>query len=147
MCEKTKRVVWIVPLNATDNENIEEDTDNIKEFNNNVPVFLGNFANLTNNHIIMLEQLDKLFNNEKYESFFNIGSIFIDQFILHIHIFDKKLTQYSSPISKYQQGTRLNKFLNIKTVINLLKLGINTNKYEYYNDKDNKYNCESLFYY
>jgi hypothetical protein len=145
MCETTKRVVWIVPINATNSENIKE--TNELDFNNDIPEFLGNYASLTINHIKMLKQLDNLFNNEIYECFFNIGSIFIDQFILHIHIFNKKLTQYSSPISKYQQGTRLNKFLSIKNIINLLNLGINTNKYEYYNDKDNKYNCVSLFYY
>ena len=139
ICDKSKNVVWIVPLNATYSEKIKEENEN--EFNN-IPTFLGNFANLNKNHISMLEQLNKLFNNEIYECFLNIGSISPPQFSLHVHVFKKKYIQYNNSIAILQQGTRIEKFLNTKTVINLLILGINTNNYEYFNDKN--YNINFL---
>ena len=141
MCEKSKRVVWIVPLNATYNEEFEE--ANKTEFNdseiNYVPIYLGHFTHLTINHINMLEQLNKLFNNEIYESFFNIGSILPAQFSLHAHVFTRNETYYTNPIAPLQQGSRIDKFLNTKTVLNLLNLSKKYN-YEYYNN----YDCELL---
>ena len=144
MCEKSKRVVWIIPLNATHSEKIEEDNktefnDSKNNENNYVPIYLGHFAHLTINHINMLEQLNKLFNNEIYESFFNIGSILPTQFSLHIHVFNRTEVLYKHSNAPLQQGSRLEKFLNTKTVLNLLNLS-KKYKFEYYN----KYNCELL---
>jgi hypothetical protein len=130
ICDKHKSVIWIVPLNSTHSEKIKE--DNEEEFQN-VPIFIGNFANLNYNHINMLNELNKLFNTEIYECFFNIGSIISEQFSLHVHRFNINISHYSSFFAKYQQGSRLEKLISTKTVINLLNLGKKYN-YEYYNN-------------
>jgi hypothetical protein len=144
ICEKIKSVVWIVPLNATYSDKIKdtnknkENKDN-KVIFNNVPKFLGNYANLNESHVPMLKQLNKLFNNEIYECFFNISSISPPQFSLHVHVFKKKNIHYNNPIAILQQGSRIDKFLNSKTVLNLLNLSKKYN-YDYYNDyTENKY--------
>ena len=66
----------------------------------------------------------QLFNNEIYECFFNIGSISPIQFSLHVHVFEKKNIHYNNPLASLQQGSRIDKFLNTKTVLNLLILCI-----------------------
>ena len=137
ICDKIKNVIWIVPLNATFSTNTKE--ENELEFSNNqipsnqIPSFIGNFLYLNNEHIKMLETLNNLFNNETYECFFNISSITPIQFCLHAHAFNRNNIQYSNPVATLQQGSRIEKFFNIKTIINCLKLG-KIYKNEYYNE-------------
>ena len=140
-----KSVVWIVPVNATDNENIIEDKNEIsffteKEFT--IPTYLGNFTYLNENHIKMLKTLAELFNTEYQEGFFNINSILPSQYSLHIHIFPRKINNnnlhYKNTITDLQQGTRIDKFVSIHTIINFIKF-----KYYYYN----KYECKTISYF
>jgi hypothetical protein len=122
VCEKIKSVVWIVPLNSTESEDIPNQKPNN---------YIGNFLYLNSEHIKMLDALNKLFNNDIYECFLNMGSIALVGFSLHVHVFKKKEVQYSNPTAILQQGSRIDKFLSTKTAVNVLKLGI-TNNYEYY---------------
>jgi len=142
MCEKNKRVIWILPLNATDCENLKEDEDNLNLFKNNIPIYLGNFTSLNITHIPMLNQLIKLFNNETLECFFNIGSILPKQYSIHSQVFNRKLTYYDHSIATLQQGSRINNFVNINTFINLLNLGYTCNNYQYFNNE--KYHINLL---
>ena len=135
ICDKIKNVVWIVPLNATYSEKIKEDNEEI--FNNNIPAYLGTCLNVNKEHIYMLEIFNKIFKINGKECYFNIASIMPVQNSLHIHIFSKNY--YKSLLSQFEQGSRLEKFINTNTVINFLKLGIKYN-YEYYNN----YKCELI---
>jgi hypothetical protein len=143
--EETKSIVWIVPFHSTDNENISELLENLKQkpykitdkklFNliqklkYKMPNFLGNFLYLNNNHLPMLNELDRLFNNQFQEGFFNISSITNEQFALHMHIYPYDKIRYNHPIAILQQGSRIDKFISIKTIINFLVF----NK-DYYNN-------------
>ena len=145
ICEETKSVVWVIPLNATYDENIKEinnKKNNKDEFfidNSLIPDFLGNFLYLNKNHIYMLEMLIELFNNNKNECVINTSSIRSVQFCLHIQILKKKM--YKQTFAPLEQGLRLDKFISINKIINLLKLGKKHN-YEYYNN----YKCELIIF-
>ena len=137
----TKSVVWIVPLNFTDNENVNENEDVIfteKLFQLSKYKCLGNFTYLNEKHIHMLKTLKNLYNNEQYEGFFNTSSILPVQYILHIHIFNRKDIKWNNPTTFFSQGTRIDKFLSIDNVINFINFNPN-----YFNN----YESESLSYF
>ena len=143
ICEETKSVVWVIPINATYDENIKEINDNKKAElfidNKLIPEFLGNFLYLNQNHIYMLEMLIELFNNKSQECFINISSIRSVQFCLHIQVLKKQM--YKQTFAPLEQGLRLDKFISIINLINLIKLG-NKYNYEYYNN----YKCELIIF-
>jgi len=135
ICEPTKSVIWVVPLNSTYSENIEENNDNKSLFNNNIPIYLGNILYLNKNHIFLLKTLIKLFNNSEQECFLHIGSIRAVQFSLHIHLLKKQY--YKNSFSTLEQGTRINKFISLYTIINLLEFSKIYN-FDYYNNYNNE---------
>ena len=122
--EIDKHVVWIVPFNTTNDEYISVST---------LP-FLGNFTYLEyEKHKLMLETLNSLYFKQGKSCFFNIGSILPEQFCLHAQIILNDT--YQSRFIMFEQGSRLNKFITITTILNFLKL-----KSDYYKN----YNCETL---
>jgi len=135
ICEPTKSVIWVVPLNSTYSENIEEDNVNKSLFNNDIPIYLGNILYLNKNHIFLLKTLIKLFNNSEQECFLHIGSIRSTQFSLHIQLLKKEY--YKNNFSKLEQGTRLNKFISLYTIINLLEFS-SIYDFDYYNNYNNE---------
>jgi hypothetical protein len=128
-----KKVIWIVPLNATYSEFVNEPPD--EYFKDNIPPFLGNCLHLNKSHITMLTIFNKLYYIDNEECFFNIASLQAIAYSIHIHVF-KNFT-YKSSISIYEQGSRIDKFLNTKTIINVLNL---SKDYDYYNN----YNTQIL---
>lgn len=130
-----KKVVWIVPLNATYSEVVNEPPDVF--FKENIPPFLGNCLNLNKSHISMLEIFNKLYYIDNEECFFNIASLQTTAYSMHIHVF-QNLT-YKSSMAIYEQGSRIDKFLNTKTTINMLNLS-KVYDYDYYNN----YNTQML---
>ena len=135
ICEPTKSVIWVIPLNSTYSENIEENNDNKSLFNNDIPVYLGNILYLNKNHIFLLKTLIKLFNNSEQECFLHIGSIRSTQFSLHIQLLKKEY--YKNNFSNLEQGTRLNKFISLYTIINLLEFS-SIYGLDYYNNYNNE---------
>lgn len=135
ICEPTKSVIWVIPLNSTYSENIEENNDNKSLFNNDIPVYLGNILYLNKNHIFLLKTLIKLFNNSEQECFLHIGSIRSTQFSLHIQLLKKEY--YKNNFSNLEQGTRLNKFISLYTIINLLEFS-SIYDFDYYNNYNNE---------
>jgi len=135
ICEPTKSVIWVIPLNSTYSENIEEDNVNKSLFNNDIPIYLGNILYLNKNHIFLLKTLIELFNNSEQECFLHIGSIRSTQFSLHIQLLKKEY--YKNNFSKLEQGTRLNKFISLYTIINLLEFS-SIYGLDYYNNYNNE---------
>jgi hypothetical protein len=143
--EKNKSVVWIVPVNATDNENIIENQEDIRLFTENgvtIHDYLGNFTFLNDTHIPMLKELAKLFNTDNQEGFFNISSSLPAQYTLHLQVFPNKINNtdihYKHSIANLQQGTRIDKHISIYTIINFIIF-----KSNYYNN----YNCKTISYF
>jgi len=126
--EKNKRVIWVVPFNATHNESINDSFDGFDGFDGfdddiNKPKYINNFMNLNNkNHIKVLEIIKNKYMNKDYECFLNIASITPQQVCLHIHIMSTG--HYKSIFSSLEQGSKIEKMLNIVKVINFLKLNI-----------------------
>ena len=135
ICEPTKSVIWVVHLNSTYSENIKEDNVNKSLFNNDIPIYLGNILYLNKNHIFLLKTLIKLFNNSEQECFLHIGSIRSTQFSLHIQLLKKEY--YKNNFSNLEQGTRLNKFISLYTIINLLEFS-SIYGLDYYNNYNNE---------
>ena len=128
--EEKKRVIWVVPFNATMTEKLNDSFDDFKNIydKNNEPKFIQNFMNLNNeNHIKVLEIIKNKYATNIYSCFLNIGCITPQQVCLHIHVIDTNY--YKSTFASLEQGSRLDKMLDIKKVINILKL----NK-SYYNE-------------
>ena len=138
--EKTKKVIWIVPLNSSHNDNINNNiNDDLNEFNDtNLSKeyklkYLKNFIDLTINHIPLLNEINKLYYTNKVSCFINSGSFAPIGSNFHIHVFENEM--YRSSFETYEQGSKIQKLLNTKTAKNLLMLEPN-----YYN----KYKCETL---
>jgi hypothetical protein len=137
--EDTKRVIWVVPFNATMIDKLDDDFTDFIDFKNiydkdNEPKFIQNFMNLNNEkHIKVLEIIRNKYATNNYSCFLNIGCITPQQVCLHVHVIDTNY--YKSTFVGLEQGSRLEKMLDIKKVINILKL----NK-SYYN----KFKCDVL---
>lgn len=117
--EVTKNVIWVVPLNATNVESINESI--------NVSKYLGNITDLNFSHIKLLKFINSLdFNGRK--CYINNISITPTQFCLHIHVLDKE--NYKTSFASFEQGGRLNSMISISYIINVLNL---------YNDYFNNY--------
>ena len=126
----TKLIVWVVPFNATvDTDDIN---DSFKGFDNNPntikPTYVGNFTDLNNNHLQMLNEIKNLYN--KYNICdINMQSIYPLYNCFHFHIFNNNL--YKDLFSLNELGSRLIGQLSITTIINNINW-----KNNYYNDFD-----------
>jgi hypothetical protein len=68
----------------------------------------------------MLNQIKKLYVNEKTFCNLNMQSISPSNFCLHVHILNRE--QYKSTFSNYEQGTRVKSMLDVNLAFNNLKL-------------------------
>ena len=108
------------------------DDDNFDEFEHlfkseeNKPLYIGNFMDLNNTHLPMLEQIKLLYLKDDNECSLNIQSITPIYYCLHFHVVSK--AYYISNFTKHELGLRLYASLNIIRILN------NINFYEkYYN--------------
>ena len=112
--ELTKNVIWVVPLNSTSIENINESI--------NISKYLGNITDLNFSHLTLLKFINSLNFNQR-KCYINNISITPTQFCLHIHVIDKE--NYKTSFASFEQGGRLNSMIAISYIINVLNLNNN----------------------
>jgi hypothetical protein len=112
--ELTKNVIWVVPLNSTSIENINESI--------NISKYLGNITDLNFSHLTLLKFINSLNFNQR-KCYINSISITPTQFCLHIHVIDKE--NYKTSFASFEQGGRLNSMISISYIINVLNLNNN----------------------
>ena len=127
-----KFIVWIVPLNATDSESHEDNFEDFKSIfikDEKYPTYIGNFLDLNNTHIKMLEQIKKLYLKQNFVCSVNIQSVSPLYYCLHFHIMSDYI--YKNYISKNELGLRMFSILHINRILNNIKWNSN-----YYNSID-----------
>ena len=117
--EGFKTTIWVVPFNATSNEAINE--------NSTHNLYVGNFFGLNNTHINVINSIKKIFLTKDNVLVTHIGSNLPNQHCLHFHILKNNI--YKDIYFSFEQGTKLNSFLNIITTKNVITLNNN-----YYNN-------------
>ena len=138
----TKIIIWVVPINSTDSENIVEIDDPDFMFSSeDKPTFIGNCMELNDTHLKMLEQIQILYNkyntnNDHKLCVTHIISGAPIYFCLHFHIYINK--KYTDFLIKTDHGNKLIIQLNINKIINYLIW-----KNEYYN----KFNINTIRHY
>ena len=125
ICEKLefgefKSVIWVVPLNATFNETMNEEYDNIFLKVKYIGNYIGNFIYLNNNHINMINQVKKRYFIKETFCNVNIQSKSPSNFCLHFHILKK--IEYKSKFSYFEQGSRIYAMLDLNTILNNINL-------------------------
>ena len=133
-----KIIIWIVPINATDSEYIDEIDDPDFNFDNeNKPTYIGNFMDLNSTHLGMLEELQKIYNennkdkNKQKICFFHKGSLYPAYFCLHLHIYNNN--NYLNLQFINEQGIVFASLIELYTCLNNLYW----NKLYYNNFKSN----------
>ena len=127
-----KYVVWVVPLNATEEENINDDFTGFDGLNNVLCPYIGNFMDLNEKHIKMLIEIKKLYLNNKdifnnnSECVLNITTISPTYHCVHFHIYENK--EYKSGFIKNEIGSRISGDLTLNKILNNI-----TWKHNYYN--------------
>jgi len=121
-----KSVIWVVPLNATLNEIMNEEYDDIFLKVKYIGNYIGNFIYLNNNHINMINQVKQRYFKKDTFCNLNIQSKSPSNFCLHFHILKK--AYYKSKFSYFEQGSRVNAMLDLNTILNNITLFS-----EYYN--------------
>lgn len=122
-----KYVIWVVPLNATEEENINDDFMSFDGFNKDNCPYIGNFMDLNEKHIKMLIEIKKLYLNNNYECNLNIQSISPTYYCLHFHIY--KFEYYKNTYIKNEIGIRNISKLEINKILNNIIWN-----YNYYNN-------------
>ena len=127
-----KYVIWVVPLNATEEENINDDFKEFDGFNTINCPYIGNFMDLNEKHINMLIEIKKLYLNNKdifknnSECVLNITTVSPTYHCIHFHIYENK--EYKSGFIKNEIGSRISGDLTINKVLNNINW-----KSDYYN--------------
>ena len=127
-----KYVVWVVPLNATEKENINDDFMGFDGFDKENCPYIGNFMDLNEKHIKMLIEIKKLYLNNKdifnnnSECVLNITSKSPTYHCIHFHIYENK--EYKSGFIKYEIGSRISGDLTLNKILNNIMW-----KNDYYN--------------
>ena len=127
-----KFIIWVVPLNATDSENHIDDFEEFKSMftkGEEYPTYIGNFLDLNNTHISMLEQMKKLYLKQNFVCSVNIQSVSPLYYCLHFHVMTDYI--YKNYISKNELGLRMFSILHINRILNNIKWNRN-----YYNSID-----------
>ena len=125
---KQKKVVWIVPFDATSCENIKEKENLFNNNFSNKPRFIRNFTDLNETHIKMLIELKNIY-FEKYYCELNTQTSQPLFNCMHIHLLNNKET-YKNDLTK-NKGSRSILQLSIQTILNNLIFDNN-----YYNKYD-----------
>ena len=131
-----KYVVWVVPLNATEEENINDDFMGFDGFDKDNCPYIGNFMDLNEKHIKMLIEIKKLYLNNKdifnknSECVLNIHKYIPNLSLYYIFIYMKFEDYKSGLILKYEIGSRISGVSNLE--INKILNNIMWN-YDYYN--------------
>jgi len=124
---KLKKVVWVVPIQSTSYEHINEEELFNNDFIMDKPIFIRNFTDLNNNHINMLTEFKNIYSSKYYcelntqttQPLFNC---------MHIHLLNNKET-YKNDLTK-NKGSRSILQLSIQTILN--NLDFNNNYYNKY---------------
>ena len=127
-----KYVIWVVPLNATEEENINDDFIGFDGFDKEKCPYIGNFMDLNEKHIKILIEIKRLYLNNKdifnnnSDCVLNITTISPTYHCVHFHIYENK--EYKSGFIKNEIGTRISGDLTLNKILNNI-----TWKHNYYN--------------
>ena len=115
-----KSVIWIVPLNATSNNKLNEEYDDIFSKFKYIGNYIGNFIYLNDNHIEMINQVKRIYSSKDTFCNVNIQSKSPSNFCLHFHILKK--VNYKSKFSYFEQGSRMYAMLDLNIILNNIYL-------------------------
>jgi hypothetical protein len=115
-----KSVIWIVPLNATSNNKLNEEYDDIFSKIKYIGNYIGNFIYLNDNHIEMINQVKRIYSSKDTFCNVNIQSKSLSNFCLHFHILKK--VNYKSKFSYFEQGSRMYAMLDLNIILNNIYL-------------------------